>query len=355
MARRSTAPTSSPAALNGSMAPATIPSRYLFYAYDTAAELGYHVEQGLLRLGLTPGDSTDLEARIPADTFEEAMRWLLARVDHPGFGIVVGHRQGVAQHGMLGFAVLSCANLEQAIGVYRKYESVVSSTFTASLSIERENAFLRWRPCQPLEPFFTYYAEEHSANWQRIISVLLDDEMGFTQVSFPYPAPHYEEMYRGLFGCPVRFDAEELCMRIPKEALSLPFRFASQEAHEVWRSECESMLRRIGGEVGLVQEVRELLLSKPGAFADLDELARELNMSPRTLRRRLEEVGTSYRRLVLQLRMEVASQYLSDSDLTFKQVASMVNYSQVSHFHQAFKRWSGMTPGEYRSTKTTTK
>jgi AraC-like DNA-binding protein len=354
LARRSTAPTSSPAALNGSTAAATIPSRYLFYAYDTAAELGYHVEQGLLRLGLKAGDSTDLEARIPADTFDEAMGWLLARVDHPGFGLVVGHKQGLAQHGMFGFALLTSANLEQAIDVCRKYELVVSSTFSASLTVERESAVVRWQPSQPLEPFFTYYAEEHAANWQRITSVLLEEEAGFTEVCFPYPAPAYAEMYRNLFGCPVRFDADELRMGLPAKCLSVPFKFANEAALEVWRGECDAMLRRIGGEPGLVQEVRELLLSKPGAFAELDELARELNMSPRTLRRRLEEVGTSYRRLVLQLRMEVARQYLSNSDLTFQQIASMVNYSQVSHFHQAFRRWSGMTPGEYRSTKTTT-
>jgi AraC-like DNA-binding protein len=72
-------------------------------------------------------------------------------------------------------------------------------------------------------------------------------------------------------------------------------------------------------------------------------------MSPRTLRRKLSEHGTSFRKLVDELRMHVAIKYLRDTKLTAEDIASVMGFSDAANFRHAFRRWTGRAPLEYKA------
>jgi AraC-like DNA-binding protein len=93
--------------------------------------------------------------------------------------------------------------------------------------------------------------------------------------------------------------------------------------------------------------VRERLIRVGGADTGMDAVARELNMSPRTLRRRLEEAGTSYRSLVDEVRETLAEELLDTGALSVEDVAIRLGYAEASSFIYAFKRWKGITPAAY--------
>lgn len=71
-------------------------------------------------------------------------------------------------------------------------------------------------------------------------------------------------------------------------------------------------------------------------------------MSPQTLRRRLKDEGTSYQKLKDQLRRDMALFYLDQPDISIQGIAEMLGFAEPSTFHRAFKKWTGMTPGDYR-------
>jgi AraC-like DNA-binding protein len=81
----------------------------------------------------------------------------------------------------------------------------------------------------------------------------------------------------------------------------------------------------------------------------LESVAREMAMSPRTLRRRLREEGTTFREVVGDLRKGLALDYLESSDLSLEEIAALLGYEDAANFNRAFRRWLGEAPGRYRS------
>ena len=90
------------------------------------------------------------------------------------------------------------------------------------------------------------------------------------------------------------------------------------------------------------------LRRKPGEFPGLDQVADRLAMSPRTLRRKLGQLDVRFQDLLDEERRRVAEDYLEDSTLTIQQIAEQCGFNDSQNFSQAFRRWSGMSPTEFR-------
>ena len=97
------------------------------------------------------------------------------------------------------------------------------------------------------------------------------------------------------------------------------------------------------------QMVRRLLLSRPGRkMYRLEEAADKLNLSPAQLRKRLYRSGTSYKALVLEIRMALARHYLAETDLQVQEIAYLLDYSQPAPFSRAYKSYFGEPPDASR-------
>ena len=120
---------------------------------------------------------------------------------------------------------------------------------------------------------------------------------------------------------------------------------------DVTASICERMLGPgAGGRVDTIRAVRRLLLSRPGQhMLKLEEAADQLRMSTAQLRKRLYRSGTSYKQLVLEVRMTLASHYLASTHLSIQEIAYLLDYSQPGPFSRAFKRYFDQSPREWRN------
>jgi AraC-like DNA-binding protein len=95
--------------------------------------------------------------------------------------------------------------------------------------------------------------------------------------------------------------------------------------------------------------VRRLLAEKlANGPPTLEQIARRLRMSARTLHRRLDQEGTSFRRILAEVRREVAARHLREPQLAVGEIAFLLGFSEASAFHRAFKRWTGHAPRAYR-------
>jgi len=99
----------------------------------------------------------------------------------------------------------------------------------------------------------------------------------------------------------------------------------------------------------MVNEVKMALRRKPGEFPSLEQVASKLATSPRTLRRKLGAEGVRFQDLLDAERRKVAEDYLANSNLTIQQRAEQCDFSDAQNFSQAFRRWCGVSPSEYRS------
>ena len=97
-----------------------------------------------------------------------------------------------------------------------------------------------------------------------------------------------------------------------------------------------------------VDEVRLLMLARPGYFPDIDALAEKIGMSARTLRRRLKNEGSTFREVLKEIRYGLAREYLANTHLPMDEISLLLGYTEAGNFSHAFKRWSGLSPSLWR-------
>ena len=133
------------------------------------------------------------------------------------------------------------------------------------------------------------------------------------------------------------------------ELLDRPIMMANELTAQICEQQCTTILQSLTQQEGLVDQVRKLIITLPGRAPAPEEIAGKLNMSYRTLRRRLSDEGSSFKEIQNEVRMGMASEYMRQTELTTQEIAFLLGYGEASNFHRAFKVWHDQTPGEYRS------
>jgi len=271
-----------------------------------------------------------------------------------GLGLRHGASFGIADYGILGYALLGCRDLGQCVKTFGNLDALFgkAAEFDRHFEIrERQAAFrCRWH----VFPAEIRRFEEESALAQFTLLRSLCEKPGsfvFQGVDFTGDAPPDPKVYEVFFGCPVRFGQAETELRFDRTLLEQPFALANEEARRACEQQCEAFLRRLDPAQALTEQVRRLILQSPGTIPGFDHLARELHVSSRTLRRRLREEGTAYSGIVTEVRIHLSCRYLSDTGLAIKEIGYLLGYSEVANFQRAFRMWVGETPAGYRRRK----
>ena len=163
-----------------------------------------------------------------------------------------------------------------------------------------------------------------------------------------YPKPVYASIYQDAFQCPVFFNAENHMIVFDKSFLYKPLPLANPLARKAYEKECMELSLRLKKQEVMSQKIIQEILFRRDDTPDFEYFARYLNTSPRTLRRRLKEEGTSYKKLVSGVRKEKAIKLLKTTSLPIQQIALETGFNDLPNFYRAFKRWTGKTPGDYR-------
>jgi AraC-like DNA-binding protein len=170
------------------------------------------------------------------------------------------------------------------------------------------------------------------------------------EVRLSHPAAGELAEYPRRFGCPVRFEQPDNEIVFPSAALDVPLRTADPQLGQVLEEHVQGLLDALPHGDPFVHRARSALASTlANGGPSLEALAASLHMTPRTLRRRLDEQSTSYKALLDELRRELACHYLNRSTERFEQIANRLGFAEPSTFYRAFKRWTGTTPALYRA------
>lgn len=167
-------------------------------------------------------------------------------------------------------------------------------------------------------------------------------------VSLPHPAPKDPRVARAFFRCPVRWGAASANLVLPTSALDRPCPTSDPVLHRILLDHAGLLLAQRPDGSPTLLKVRGQLTRLLQEAPSLARTARELGMSARSLRRQLEAQGTSYQRLLDEVRHEAASRLLRDQQRSLQEVASAVGFATTTALHRAFRRWTGVTPLAYR-------
>lgn len=160
-----------------------------------------------------------------------------------------------------------------------------------------------------------------------------------------------KQEYRDYFGCRVCFASYPSQIIFSADILDRPLPQSDPETSLYFRQQCHMLIAKLSSQSHFIDDLRMLILARPGYFPDIDSLAEKLHMSTRTLRRRLKAEGSSYRQLLEEIRFELAREYLKETELPLDEISFLLGYTEPGTFSHAFRRWSGQPPSVYRKNR----
>lgn len=277
---------------------------------------------------------------------------LVKELNDPSIGLELGLRSNITKIGLMGFGLMSCATFGEVSSLGGRYLKTRVPYFSLSQSIEGSLAVVLAReelPLGPLHQFgFDYFMAEvyqicHAfATPRGSTEAQAHTEIWFDSPEQPYYAKYADRLPRLRFGMPsnqFRFSAALLDVPIPT---------ANPISAQMAFEECEREMALLGYTQSVTDRVLALLTSSGGQYPNLDMAARRLNISSRTLKRKLAEESTSFGDLLEETRRRESLQMLLNSDRTIDQIAGRVGYADPANFRRAFKRWTGRSPSDYR-------
>ena len=254
----------------------------------------------------------------------------------------------ISDYGLLGYAMMSSATLEQAVQIAVKYHKLAGAMFELAFEVDGDEAVLRIDHLLPGGRVGQYTVEELFAGTSRLIGLLLGRDHKPSRILLNYEAPEYAEKHLQCFRCPVIFDQPSCQYRFSHEELAESLAEADSNTARICEESCRKLLNQMEIEDDIISRICHLLLSTPGEFPKLDAVASKLSLGARTLRRRLNDLGTSYQVILDDVRRELAIEYLRTTNLTVQEIAELLGYSEVTNFRRAFMRWVELSPYQYR-------
>jgi AraC-like DNA-binding protein len=167
-------------------------------------------------------------------------------------------------------------------------------------------------------------------------------------LSFRFPAPRYVDRYEGFFGVKPSFSASANVVGFDRLRLERPLPQANEHVLQLAEDHCRKLLERGRLRTGIASRVRERLEARITEMPGMEEIASDLHMTPRTLRRRLQDEGTSFVELRDEVRLTLAEALLAGPRRSMDQIAERLGYADATSFVNAFKRCRGRTPHDFR-------
>ena len=305
---------------------------------------------GLLKqVGLRKIDLANPEYRLPL----ASMLWLIEHaaslVGDPSYGLRLGASREPSERGLLGFLALNSPTLMDAMTNIQRYYKVVREG--SEFEIERGGAevALRFRVTDLALRGLRQNSDFVAATVVRGCRDLTRQAISPIRAEFIGEEPSAKVEYADILGCPVKFGAEWDALVYSEETTRLPVQGADTKLLQILELTCQKIIGPTPEMQDLVREVRRLIVDGlPKGSANIDAIADELNISNKTLERRLAERGQSFSALLDETRCKAAKHYLEETNMRIAQVAYMAGYTKPAALVRAFKRWTGTTPVKFR-------
>ena len=307
-------------------------------------QLGADPDLLLEGAGLAPGALESPEGRASYAALGRLLRDAAAATGCPHLGLLAGRMWHLADLGLLGELVRHSPTVGEALRTLTVHQHLNNEAGLAFLTERGGFVDLGFAIYHPGVPGADLHYDSVLAGGCNFVRELCGPGWAPSEVFLSRAQPADVAPYRSAFKVTPRFDAEVCALRFPSRWMALPVAGADPARLRAAQASAESL-----GRGRLVEQVRRALrtLLVRGS-ASGDDVAQMLSMHRRTLNRRLHAEGTTFQRVLDEIRYAVARQLLSDTGAALDDIAASLGYSGVCPFMRSFRRWSGTTPGRWR-------
>jgi AraC-like DNA-binding protein len=325
-----------------------VPARNAKAMIEAARRIGIGADALLAGTGLCDEALRVPVARITYRAVLSMYRNLMAHPLPADFAFMRGPFS-IASYGMLGYAMMSCATVEQAIRIALKYYRTAGPLLDLSFEFDAAGLAITARNVLELDPpTLTLATEELFTPFPLLLELLVGERVAPLRVELAYPPPPHRALYERAFDAPVEFDAPENRYVLDAATLALPLVQADADSAVLFERSCRELLDEIERHESLSNALRQLLLASPGKLPDAAVAATRLRLGERTLRRRLADEGTTFQAILDEVRCRIATDYLTTTHLSTQEIAELLGFSEATNFRRAFLRWTRRSPASFR-------
>ena len=313
---------------------------------------GQNSRQLFAEAGLDHYRLRDPLARFPYPLVARLWHIASASCGDPAFGLRVAGFWHPTTLYALGYAWLASKNLDEAFDCAARYSRIVNTAASGVIRIDKSPASYRVildaSHIRLQEPPADAVGDAAMAMLVRMCREAYGEHFDPLRVTLQHDDAGCAGLYRDFFRCPVAFSQEQNSIWLDPDTAVEPLATANPELVRINDGIVTDYLARLDRD-DIVMRVRAKLIEHlPSGGGDESQIATELNLSLRSLQRKLKERGVTFSGLLEATRRELGRDYVRDSRYSFNEVAYLLGFTEPANFSRAFRRWYGKTPSEYR-------
>jgi AraC-like DNA-binding protein len=315
---------------------------------------GVDIHQALQLAGLTRAMLDDPDRWVELEQASTVWATVVELSGDPHLGLKIGQKANPHVIGIIGYLMESSPDLQTSVEQLCNFNAVFGNMFNYHFE-ERDSCFaVRYAPAPVwVERFPETARQAIETSMSRTIAIFRQ----FTghaiwplAARFTYPSPSSDQsVYRQILKGDLQFNQPENALLFDRSTLKLPLKSFNPILFKQFVEIAEKALQDIQGARSYQGQISRLLVAHAGdEWPTLDQVADTLNLTPRTLQRKLKTEGTSYKGVIDKVREELAEAFLSKEGTSILEIARFLGYTDATTFRRAFKRWKGQSPQEFR-------
>jgi len=310
-------------------------------------DFGVDPDGVLTAAGIDPGLFANPDNLITYAARDRLFRQCVSRTGRQYFGLLVGQRMNLKALGLVGLLMRTSPNAGRALVSLVNLLHLHSQGAVMALRVNEDVAMLTYDAFEPGLEATAQTGAGAVAMMLNAMRTLCGPDFRPTEASFGHRRPADIEPLRKFFKVPLYFDAEHYALVFSRDWLDVRPPGADDELQQLLQKQVDVLESRCS--LAFPDQVRQVLRSAliTGYFSE-SEIAALFSMHSHTFRRRLDASATSFHELVDECRFEMAREMLLNTSLSVSEVSTSLGYSRASSFIRAFRRWSGVTPGQWR-------
>jgi AraC-like DNA-binding protein len=272
----------------------------------------------------------------------------------PGWALRVGASFDAAAHGALGTAALAAPTLKDALRTVERYGPLRSPYFRLRSQIAhgRYSLFIAHQDGIGSSELVALL-EATTVSLTKLIDQVAGTLIEGVRVSFPFEKPSHHYLYEQYLRAQIMFGTDVASISIPETYLARLSPFADSTLEAAALDVLSRAAMAVVTEENCVDQVQRILRLEPGPETSVGAVAATVNLSRRTLERRLRDSGTTFQELRDNERRNQAHFLLTTTNLKAEQVSQRLGYSDPANFGRACRRWFGRSPASYRADRAT--